>query len=112
MSTEIPKFEYLRSEKHLNAIRNLRCWQCGSYPAQAAHSNQSKHGKGRGIKASDEFTIPLCQRCHESFDQTRNRQYAIEWFDTALVDVVTKLKAEGQLIPQAERLLRERGVLV
>ena len=35
----------------------------------AAHSNQSKHGKGRGIKASDEFVAALCFCCHGWLDQ-------------------------------------------
>ena len=36
---------------------------------QAAHSNWAKHGKGRGIKASDEFTAALCYTCHSELDQ-------------------------------------------
>jgi len=33
------------------------------------HSNQSKHGKGMGIKASDKFTVPGCFDCHRILDQ-------------------------------------------
>jgi len=33
------------------------------------HSNQSKHGKGMGIKASDIFTVPGCHACHAELDQ-------------------------------------------
>jgi ferredoxin len=36
---------------------------------QAAHSNMAQHGKGRGIKASDEYTAALCQTCHYKIDQ-------------------------------------------
>ncbi|MBK6053892.1 DUF968 domain-containing protein [Acinetobacter baumannii] len=59
----------MRSTKRLNEIRALPCVRCGQSPSQAAHSNSSKHGKGRGIKASDEFTVPLCAICHGLFDQ-------------------------------------------
>lgn len=59
----------MRSTKRLNEIRKLPCVRCGSGPSQAAHSNSSKHGKGRGIKASDEFTVPLCYKCHSAFDK-------------------------------------------
>lgn len=59
----------MRSTKRLNEIRKLPCVRCGQCPSQAAHSNSSKHGKGRGIKASDEFTVPLCYKCHSSFDK-------------------------------------------
>lgn len=59
----------MRDPKRLAEIRKLPCVRCGSSPSQAAHSNSSKHGKGRGIKASDEFTVPLCYSCHSQFDQ-------------------------------------------
>ncbi|WP_151839976.1 DUF968 domain-containing protein [Acinetobacter soli] len=61
----------MRSAKRLNAIRKLPCVRCGGGPSQAAHSNSSKHGKGRGIKSSDAFTVPLCASCHAAFDQYR-----------------------------------------
>jgi hypothetical protein len=35
----------------------------------AAHSNQSKHGKGRSIKASDVYVASLCHQCHAEIDQ-------------------------------------------
>jgi hypothetical protein len=33
-----------------------------------AHSNQSIHGKGGKIKASDEFCASLCNACHKWLD--------------------------------------------
>ena len=36
---------------------------------QAAHSNMAQHGKGRGIKASDEYSAALCMSCHYEIDQ-------------------------------------------
>jgi hypothetical protein len=36
---------------------------------QAAHSNMAQHGKGRSIKASDEYTAALCMSCHYDIDQ-------------------------------------------
>ncbi|WP_335954054.1 hypothetical protein [Acinetobacter higginsii] len=77
----------MRSQKRLNEIRQLPCVRCGSSPSQAAHSNSSKHGKGRGIKASDEFTVPLCHSCHSQFDQfklgTRQESEALfeQWLE-------------------------------
>lgn len=59
----------MRSTKRLNEIRALPCVRCGYPHSQAAHSNSAKHGKGRSIKASDEFTIPLCFKCHAAFDR-------------------------------------------
>jgi len=35
----------------------------------SAHSNQLVHGKGRGLKAEDCYTIWSCSRCHSWLDQ-------------------------------------------
>lgn len=59
----------MRDAKRLAAIRKLPCIRCGNPNSQAAHSNSAKHGKGRSIKASDQFTIPLCAICHAAFDR-------------------------------------------
>ena len=73
----------MRDAKRLKAIRLLPCVRCGSGPSQAAHSNSSKYGKGRGFKASDEFTVPLCHSCHSQFDQFKlgTRQESEALFD-------------------------------
>lgn len=34
-----------------------------------AHSNQSIHGKGMGMKALDIYTVPGCIHCHAEIDQ-------------------------------------------
>ena len=58
----------MRDAKRLAAVRKLPCVKCGNPESQAAHSNSAKHGKGRSIKSSDQFTIPLCHSCHHRFD--------------------------------------------
>ncbi len=66
----IPKFKYFRSKKHLKNVASLACQHCGlEGSTQAAHSNQLKHGKGRSLRASDEYTAALCIRCHFILDQ-------------------------------------------
>ena len=35
----------------------------------ACHSNQSKHGKGAGLKAQDCFVVNGCSSCHAWLDQ-------------------------------------------
>src|SRR5690606_24624617 len=46
-----------------------------------AHSNQARHGKGMGIKARDEYTVPACYACHAEIDQgntfTREEKFAL-----------------------------------
>ena len=58
----------MRDAKRLAAVRLLPCVKCGHPDSQAAHSNSAKHGKGRSIKSSDQYTIPLCFSCHHKFD--------------------------------------------
>jgi hypothetical protein len=72
----------MRDAKRLAEIRKLPCVVCGRSPVDAAHSNQSAHNKGLGIKASDEFTIPLCRQHHIEYDQFQkmNRSESVEWF--------------------------------
>ncbi|WPO68765.1 Ref family recombination enhancement nuclease [Acinetobacter haemolyticus] len=76
----------MRSQKRLNEIRKLPCVVCGRSPVDAAHSNQSNHGKGMGLKACDSKTIPLCRNHHQEFDQFQkmNRSESVEWFDRML----------------------------
>ena len=59
----------MRDAKRLAEIRKLPCVRCGNPNSQAAHSNSSRDGKGRGIKSSDLFVIPLCATCHAAFDR-------------------------------------------
>ena len=77
----------MRSTKRLNEIRALPCIRCGYPYSQAAHSNSAKHGKGRSIKASDQFTIPLCAICHAAFDRFElgNREQSEAMFEKWLV---------------------------
>lgn len=73
-----------RDNKRLELIRSLPCCQCGASPrSQAAHSNFGIHGKGKGVKADDKYTIPLCHKCHASLDQNlsqQTRQQQLDWF--------------------------------
>ena len=66
-----PKFRYIRSKRILEACRAMACQHCGAQDGTviAAHSNQARHGKGRSIKASDQFVAALCFRCHHEVDQ-------------------------------------------
>lgn len=88
----------MRSPKRLAEIRKLPCVRCGNPNSQAAHSNLSKHGKGRSIKASDQFTIPLCAICHAAFDRFElgNREQSEAMFEKWLVRVNRMLVMEDK----------------
>jgi hypothetical protein len=82
---KFPKFTYIRSPALLKACRELPCQYCGrqSGTVVAAHGNSASMGKGRGIKASDQYVASLCYTCHAAVDQGRNltseERWAIWW---------------------------------
>ena len=88
----------MRDSKRLAAIRKLPCIRCGNPNSQAAHSNSAKHGKGRGIKSSDQFTIPLCAICHAAFDRFElgSRAESEAMFKEWLVKVDRMLQMEDR----------------
>ena len=88
----------MRDAKRLAAVRSLPCVRCGNPDSQAAHSNSAKHGKGRSIKASDEFTIPLCYSCHHQFDtfQLGSRAESEAMFDQWLIKTNRMLGMEDK----------------
>lgn len=49
-------------------------WLLPSDTTVAAHSNQSKHGKGMGRKADDQYTVWACHVCHSLLDQGKMSQ--------------------------------------
>jgi hypothetical protein len=63
-----------RNKKLLEKARELPCQHCGKEDGTvvAAHSNQLRDGKGKGIKASDFRIASLCFLCHFELDQGKN----------------------------------------
>lgn len=62
------KTRYVRHKRLLELVASMNCQHCGHYLSQACHSNWHG-GKGKGIKASDEYVAALCQKCHYEVDQ-------------------------------------------
>ena len=60
-----------RNKQLLELVRQLPCQNCGLQDGTvvAAHSNQLRDGKGRGIKAHDYRVAALCYKCHSELDQ-------------------------------------------
>ena len=63
-----------RSPKLLQAVRDCPCQHCGIQDSTivAAHSNQMRDGKGRGLKANDYRIAALCFKCHYEIDQGKD----------------------------------------
>jgi len=59
----------LEHKGHLERLRGLPCALCGKPPPSVAHHLIGNYGptgpvRGWGLKAGDNFTIPLCENCH------------------------------------------------
>jgi len=76
-----------RSRPLLNACRELPCQHCGTIDGTviAAHSNQLRDGKGRGLKAHDYRVASLCYTCHMELDQGSNlsKQERVDMWEEA-----------------------------
>lgn len=76
-----------RNKKLLEMARQSPCQNCGTKDGTivAAHSNQLRDGKGRGIKAHDYRIAALCYGCHMELDQgtSMSKQERAEFFDEA-----------------------------
>ena len=66
------KTTYIRDKRLRSMCQQMPCQHCGSLAGSTwAHSNQSRHGKGRSIKSSDIYVAALCGECHMEVDQGR-----------------------------------------
>ena len=76
-----------RNKKLLEMVRQSPCQNCGTRDGTivAAHSNQLRDGKGRGIKAHDYRIAALCYGCHMELDQgtSMSKQERVEMWDEA-----------------------------
>ena len=63
--------EMYRNPNLLRSVRSSPCQHCGADDGTivAAHSNQLRDGKGRGLKAHDYRIAALCYTCHTELDQ-------------------------------------------
>lgn len=76
MKRRVKKTTVAEGSKYLAACRGETCYLrvlevclCSPETVVPCHSNQARHGKGMGIKAAHEFTVPGCRACHAWIDQ-------------------------------------------
>jgi hypothetical protein len=90
-----------RNKKLLEYARKLPCQHCGIDDGTivAAHSNQLKDGKGRGLKASDYRIASLCYTCHTEIDQGKrlNKSERIQMFEDAHRSTIGEFFERGYL---------------
>ncbi len=57
----------IRSKAHLRFVATMACVVCGTQPVQVHHLKPLQP-RARGLKVSDEFTVPLCLPCHQEVE--------------------------------------------
>jgi len=91
-----------RNKKLLELARLLPCQHCGIEDGTivAAHSNQLRDGKGRGLKASDFRIASLCFRCHAEADtsSTLSKVARIEMWEQAHRATIGELFERGLVV--------------
>jgi len=91
-----------RNKKLLELARILPCQHCGIEDGTvvAAHSNQLRDGKGRGLKASDFRIASLCFRCHAEADtsSTLTKVARIEMWEQAHRATIGELFERGLVV--------------
>jgi hypothetical protein len=89
-----------RNKQLLEIVRQSPCQICQSQDGTivAAHSNQLRDGKGKGIKAHD-YRIALCYKCHMEIDQgsTLTKQQRFYEWDEAHRKTIGWLFENGHL---------------
>lgn len=84
-----------RNKKLLELVRQFPCQACGIEDGTvvAAHSNQLRDGKGKGIKAHDYRIAALCFRCHAELDQgnTMSKVERVEFWENAHRQTIAQL---------------------
>ena len=90
-----------RNAKLLKEAAKLPCQHCGldDGTTVAAHSNQLRDGKGRGLKANDYRIATLCFKCHAKLDQgnTWSKTERVQMFEDAHRSTIGELFERGIL---------------
>jgi hypothetical protein len=116
MKRRVKKPTVAEGSKYLEACRGEPCYLhipgvcCWDWETVVpAHSNQSIHGKGMGIKAAHRYTIPACFTCHAWLDRGSAPRWAKEHaFNVALaVWEPVRARKMGAAQPEQGDVLRE-----
>lgn len=93
-----------RDAKLLQAAKDApACFGCQATnvgQVVAAHSNQLRDGKGRGLKADDFRIAFLCDTCHKEMDQgvKMTRQERVEFWELAHRNTIGWLFKSGRIV--------------
>jgi hypothetical protein len=73
----------MRSQKHLEKIRQHPCLICGVLTVDAHHLRIDMSLKGMGMKPGDEYAVPLCRTHHRELHDYGNERlwWALQGID-------------------------------
>jgi len=60
------KIPRVRSKKHMAFVATKPCLCCGWKRPEVHHLTCGPEPKARGLKAGDNWTVPLCSTCHRT----------------------------------------------
>jgi hypothetical protein len=90
-----------RNKKLLEIVRQSPCQNCerSDGTVVAAHSNQLRDGKGRGLKSHDYRISALCYNCHMELDQgsKMDKNQRIQFFEDAHRNTIGWLFENGHI---------------
>jgi hypothetical protein len=100
---------HYRNRKYLDLAHRITECQvkipgvCQGYVPEGcepAHSNQQRHGKGKGLKAEDCFYAAACHACHVELDQGKSlsREEKAHYWQLGYEYTVRRLLVDGLLI--------------
>jgi Rad52/22 family double-strand break repair protein len=75
----------LRDKAHLKFVASQSCLICGRQPSDPHHLRFAQP-RAIGLKASDEFTVPLCRGHHRQLHQVGNEE---AWWAERNIDALT-----------------------
>ena len=119
--TADPKHRRFRSRVHLAHVALQPCCVpgCGVWPVEVHHLLMGPEPKGRGIKASDYWTVPLCHAHHLGQDSPhhhgneekwaeghgvhlRSVAWGMIWFSRVRLDIIEHVRAsQAAKFPQS-----------
>jgi hypothetical protein len=83
----------IRCREHLRYVASQPCVICGRSPSHAHHVRYAQR-RGLGIKASDEFAVPLCRIHHRLVHRVGNE--AAWWQDAGIDPIKAASKLWGE----------------
>ena len=84
----IPEPKRRRDKSHLRFVASQPCLVCGRHPSDPHHLRFAQP-RALGVKASDEFTVPLCRGHHRQLHQAGDEA---TWWDKLKLNPLTSAR--------------------